>query len=328
MKDVHFTKGVEKLVNPIEVGTLHYMQNFNNMMPKNMQKKMINKASNVTPYMGFVVEPYSYYLCYELKDLDKAKAYLPEGYRLVKTKIFDEGDEKYYGIFGCFNAHTSGFWGLRVEFYIIAENIQTGLMSWIIVDYDTNTITYDPKNGLSDANSHSSMMTTDFDGTLILDIESNNNRKLKFNSNTRNGVFKPLYQRLWVEGNLSITYGRYKSGDNPYEFSLIFDPKEFKEALSINLEDLDLIDNNWFPGLIGDKPDLVLCFPYAQHMVSDSPGHASHINSEEELIKKHNSLDFDKIPLFTTDKFKKMMSVVMSVLLGMNLLLVLALIIN
>lgn len=84
------------------------------------------------------------------------------------------------------------------------------------MDYDTNTITYDPKKGLSDANSSSSMMTTDFEGTLILDIENKNERKLKFTSETKKGVFKPLYKRLWVEGNLSITYGKLKTGDDPY----------------------------------------------------------------------------------------------------------------
>jgi hypothetical protein len=143
-----FIKGVERLVNPIDVGTLHFVQSFNNYIPKKIQKKMVASSGQVTPYMGFVVEPYSYFLCYEIDDLEKAENLLPNGFKLAKTRVFEDDEPRYYGIFGCFNAHTSGFWGMRVEFYIIAEDENTGLLSWIIVDYDTNTITYDPKKWL------------------------------------------------------------------------------------------------------------------------------------------------------------------------------------
>jgi hypothetical protein len=145
MNKKDFIKGVEKLVDPIDVGTLHFMQSINNFIPKKIQKRMVASSGKITPYMGFVVEPYSHFLFYELKDLEKAKDLLPEGFNLRKTRIFDDDTLKYYGILGCFKAHTSGFWGMRVEFYIIAEDESTGLLSWIIVDYDTNTITYDPK---------------------------------------------------------------------------------------------------------------------------------------------------------------------------------------
>ncbi len=98
--------------------------------------------------MGFVVEPYSSFLCYEIADIDKAKSLLPDGFKLIKTKVFENDEPKYYCIFGCFRAHTSAFWGARTEFYIIAEDQKTGLLSWIIVDYDTDTISYDKKMAL------------------------------------------------------------------------------------------------------------------------------------------------------------------------------------
>jgi hypothetical protein len=318
-----FVEGVERLIKPIEVGTLHYMQGFNDMLPTRLQKKIIKKASKATPYMGFVVEPYSYFMCYELRDLERAESYLPEGFKLVKTKIFDDDQPKYYGIFGCFNAHTSGFWGLRVEFYVIAEDETTGMMSWIIVDYDTNTITYDPGSGLSNPNAQDSIMTVDYTGRLLLDIKNDKGRQLRFVSDISRGQSKALDKRLWIEGNLSIAYGTYKSKDDPGKFSLTFDPREFKSALKIEKGDLSISCNDWFPGLFDDEPSQVLCFPYAQHFLSDSPGYSSNIKNEKEMIEKHKKVDFDKIPIFSTEKFKKFSSIILPALVLSNIILAL-----
>lgn len=229
---------------------------------------------------------------------------MPKGFKLVKTRIF-EGDElKYYSIFGCINAHTSGFWGSRVEFYIIAEDTSTGLLSWIIADYDTNTITYDPKNGLSDPSTKSSVITIDYSGELFVDIVNKEGRKLVFNSDIKQGKMKPLDQRLWVEGNLSIAYGRNKSEDNPGQFSLTFDPKEFEKALQIPVDSLTIHANDWFPGLFKEEPSQVICFPYAQHFLSDSPGHSSNIKSESDLNKVVENVEFENINVFSTKSFK------------------------
>jgi hypothetical protein len=300
-----FTKGVERLVNPIDVGTLHFIQSFNNYIPKKIQKKMVDSSSKITPYMGFVVEPYSYFLCYEIKDLDRARSYLPEGFELIKTKIFDKDEPKYYGIFGCINAHTSGFWGLRIEFYIIAEDTKTGLMSWIIVDYDTNTITYDPKNALSDPNATGSIITIDYKGVLYADVKNKDGRKLVFHSDIKEGTMSGLDKRLWIEGNLSIAYGKYKIEKNPGIFSLIFDPKEFDQALRLSKTSLVMEENTWFPGLFEEEASEIVCFPYAQHFLSDSPGHSSLIQNEEELKNKVEAIDFREISVFSTKSFKK-----------------------
>jgi hypothetical protein len=300
-----FVKGVERLVDPINVGTLHFMQSFNNMIPKKIQKKMVEASGNVTPYMGFVVEPYSYFLCYEVMDMQMAESLLPNGFRLIQTKIFESDEPRYYVIFGCFNAHTSGFWGLRVECYLIAENVETGLLSWVILDYDTNTITYDPKIILSDPNANDSLITTDFNGMLVVDVKNNNERKLVFSSDLKNGLMTELDQRLWVEGNLSIAYSKIKSDEVIAPFSLIFDPKEFQKALRLTKASIKIDANNWFPGLFKSEPSEMVCFPYAQHFLSDSPGHYSVIMDEKHLVDKIDSIDFMKIAVFSTKAFKK-----------------------
>ncbi len=305
MKKEEFVKGVKELINPVDVGTIHFIQSFNNFIPKKIQKKMVDKSGKQTPYMAFVVEPYSSFLFYEIKDLEKAKKLLPKGFRLIKTKIYEEDQEKYYAILGSFNAHTSGFWGMRTEFYVIAENIETGMLSWIIVDYDTNTITYDPKNILSNPNSNNSYVTVDYNGKVHVNIKNNEKRELTYSLNTKKGTMKTLDPRLWIEGNLSIAYGTKKSNGESGLFSLTFNPEEFDEAMRIPKEAFVLDSNNWYQDIIGKEPDEVLCFPYAQHFLSDSPGYSSLHKSEEELVENLNKINFKNIKTFSTKDFKK-----------------------
>lgn len=318
-----FTKGVERLVNPVDVGTIHFIQSFNKYIPKKLQRKMVEASGKKTPHMGFVVEPYSHFLCYEIEDHDWARRLLPNGFKLIKTSIFDDDQPKYYGIFGCFNAHTSGFWGLRVEFYIIAENTKTNMISWVIVDYDTNTVTYDPKNGLMDPNAVGSLFTIDYNGIVILDAENEVGRKIAFTSDSKTGLMQGLNQRLWVEGNLSIAYGGDKSDEDPGLFSLTFNPKEFKQALRIPRTALEIVENTWFKGLLKDKPSEIACFPYAQHFISDSPGHASEIENEAALKASFESIDFNMIDVFSTSGFRKRFIIggVVSFFVNMTLLL-------
>jgi hypothetical protein len=257
--------------------------------------------------MGFVVEPYSLFLCYEINDIEKAKSLLPDGFKLVKTKIFTEDEPKYYCIFGCIRAHTSAFWGARIEFYIIAEDEKTGLLSWMIIDYITDTISYDNKNGLSAPNTSQAVMTTDYHGNLILDIKKKDgSHELSLNTDINKGIMTNLDQRLWLEGNLSIGYGRDLSDNSASIFALKFEPGEVEKALSIPISGLNLEANTWYPGLFNQTPSQIACFPYAQHFISDSPGHSSIIKSESELESAIEKIDFDTMKVFSTKSFRLM----------------------
>jgi hypothetical protein len=328
MKKCDFAANVEKLIDPIEVGTIHFIQSFNDMLPKKIQRKIVKASAKKTPQMGFVVEPYSYFLCYEIKDLEKAKDLIPDGFKLIKTRIFKDDKPKYYCILGCFNAHTSAFWGVRVEFYVIAEDIKTGLLSWVIVDYDTNTISYDESKGLSKPNSRDSIITTDCKGNLLVDINRDDKtRSLKFNSNIEKGKTKKLDQRLWLEGNLSIGYGKELSNNSSEVFSLKFNPDEVEKALKIPNRSTEIQINSWYPGLFEEKPSQMVCFPYAQHFISDSPGHSSNLKNKEELMEATKNLDFKKMKVYSSNSFKKMITVVplISFLVSLVLLILLIL---
>lgn len=305
-----FAKGVERLIHPMDVGSLHFIQQFNKYLPRFLQDYFVKSSSKQYPHMGFVVEPYSSFLCYEILDLEKAKSLLPEGFELVKCKIFDDDQPKYYCIFGCIRAHTSAFWGARVEFYIMAEDKSTGLLSWIIVDYDSNTISYDKKNGLKSPNCSNAVVTINHKGTIYVDFERDDkSRRLAYEYNVESGVNKPLDQRLWLEGNLSIGYGKEASTGSADIFSLKFDPDEVDKALRIPVENVTFEVNNWMPGLFANTPSEVVCFPYAQHFVSDSPGYSSNLKNEQELVEQSSKLDFDNMKVFSTATFKTMIMV-------------------
>lgn len=329
MNKTNFAKGVERLVDPISVGTLHFMQSFNQILPKSIQKKIVKSSSQKTPYMGFVVEPYSLFLCYEIKDIEKAKSLLPDGFKLIKTKIFTDDDPKYYCIFGCVRAHTSAFWGSRTEFYVITEDEKTGLLSWIIIDYLTDTISYDSKNGLSSPNSNRSVMTIDYTGTVFIDIQkTDDSHKLKLEANIENSKMKNLDQRLWLEGNLSIGYGRNLSDNGADIFALKFELGEVEKALEVPISDLHIEANTWYPDLFEKDPSQIVCFPYAQHFISDGPGHSSTIKNKDELISAVNAIDFNKIKVFSTKSFKIMFLVGTALSFTMTVILVLLLILK
>lgn len=301
-----FSKEVENLVDPINVGTIHFLQQLNKLLPKKIQKTLMESSSKKIPFMGFVVEPYSSFLCYEIKDIKKAARLLSDNFEIIKTSIFLDDKPKYYCILGSFRAHTSAFWGARTEFYIIAQDKRTGLLSWVIVDYDTNTISYDAKRGLVSPNSRS-IITINHRGNLFVDIENQQTkRQLTYSLNVETGKMKGLNQRLWLEGNLSVGYGKELTDIDDNVFSLKFEPCEVEKALEIDSDTVNLSNNNWYKDILGNKPEKVVCFPYSQHFISDSPGYSSGLKNREELSESIKLIDFKNVKLISTKSLKYM----------------------
>lgn len=329
MQEKNFTKGVEKLINPITVGTLHFLQSFNDRLPKSVQKKMMEKSSKKNNLMGFVVEPYCFFLAYEITNKDFFEKELPDNFELTKSKIFQNEEEKYYLLIGSFSARTSAFLGNRSEIYVIAKDLSTGLTSWVIIDYDTNTISYDSKNGLTKPSADDGIVTTNFNGEVIVDMQRNDgSKKLIFNSNIKNSKSKKLDPKLWIEGNLSVAYGKKLSDDGDV-FSLKFDPREMNEALEIELKDLNIIENNWYREHLSSDPTSLVCFPYAQHFASDSPGHFSSLKNEKELVDSINEIDFDKTEVYSAENFEKliiMMPMILTFIIVILIVLIIVLI--
>lgn len=317
MKNEKLIKAVEKLVDPIESGAMHVIQQYNQTLPVSIQNKMVSASASKNPYMGFIVEPYALFSCHKIVDFDYFNNQLQDNFKLIKTKVFDNDIEDYYLIIGSFSVRTSAFFGNRIEAYAICEDTNTGLLTWVIIDVLTNTIGYEERYGLVPANAKVTV-TTSFDQAITVDAKRQN-ASYAANCNL-NGQALPLDKRLWIEGNLSVGYGK-KLATNGDAFPLLFDVHEVDQGFKA--EDYDVDISNWFGGVAEAKPAVVLYFPYAQHFISASPGVKQTIKSQEEMERVLADIDFDQLEVYSS---KGMFKLQQRLMLGMFLTIVILII--
>ncbi|MFP4364871.1 MAG: hypothetical protein ACLFR1_13495 [Spirochaetia bacterium] len=306
--DEKFIKQTEGLIDPAQVSDLYFFQRFRNFIPAPLFKKMLIKTSRKTPYMGFVIDPYCMFLFFKLKDIERAKNILPDRYELVKSSVFDDEKPEYYHGMGIFNTKASTFWGTRLESYLIAKDKETGLVSWIFIDIISNTLIALPKPGVADRNSSSAIHTTNAKGDIFIDIsEDRTGRRLRLTGNITRGKRRGLDQPLWIGGNTSIGHSRELSEGKDDPFAVIFDPIEVETALDIPLEDVQLQENTLFPGLAEAELAKVICFPYSQHYIADSPGCRTYIKDTEDMIKNYKKVaDLKDVRPFSTKSIKRL----------------------
>ena len=128
-----FIKGVESLINPMEVSNLLFFQKLKRFLPPIIMKRLLYRASKKTPYIGFVIDPYSLFLFFRLNNIEYAKSLLPDRYDLAKTRLFTDDEPDYYMGIGNLNTRASTFWGTRQETYLIATDKKTGLLSFLLL---------------------------------------------------------------------------------------------------------------------------------------------------------------------------------------------------
>ena len=296
MNVLDYAKGVEKLVDPMEVGKVSYLQTKLRRLPVWAQRKIVAAATKKADKMPFVVEPYCSFLFYEIVEPEKIQRFLPEGFRPAKASVFAGDTEKYYGIVTMFRVHSSVFWGARTEFYLLAENVETGLLSWIICDYISDTISYDAKHGLKSPDAKRAVMTTTCEGDFVCDMRSEDNTKyVECEMSLEGAKMRELDSRLWIEGNTSIAYGRLAGETDGDLFSLTFFPEEMKRALDVPLGAVRKAEVLCGVGKVGGVLERAVSFPYAQHMLSDAPERRTHYGSEEALRKAVEKVNFKKI---------------------------------
>lgn len=266
-----FVQLTEEMVSPREVGRLFQRAEMLARLPVPLQKLIVDRASGDDPFIGFVVEPYCFFLAYELEDVAAASRQLPPHYELVPAAIFDHTSPRYCAIVGAFNIHTTVFWGSRVELYVIAQDQRTGMMTWIICDYESNTINYDPGQGFSGATTSRSVVTTTHAGDVIVDVASATRpNRISCVANLHAASTRPLEQRLWVEGNLSVDYGGRLMDPGSVPFGLVFDPDEMRQAMQIPLDAVTVDENTFGASFLAAEPFEAACFPYAQHFLTSS----------------------------------------------------------
>ena len=300
MNILDYAKGVEKLIDPMMVGQSHYMQTRLRKLPVWLQRKIVTSATKKADKMPFVVEPYCTFLFYEIPEPKRVEKFMPDGFVPAESAIFQGDAKKYYGIVSMFRIHTSVFWGARAEYYLVAENTKTGLLSWVMMDYLSDSISYDEKHGLKSPDAGAAVMTTTCEGDFVCEMKSlDGEKEVSCLANLMNAKMKPLNQRLWIEGNTSIAYGRLAGEADGDLFSLTFYPEEMKQALEIPMKDVRAYSaSTSTTGKIGAELDRVITFPFAQHMLSDSPGNHTYYGNEAALRKAVESVKFSKIKKF------------------------------
>lgn len=263
-------------------------------LPRFLQSRIVERGSRTDPYMSFIVEPYAVFLAFEITDEAAATRLLAPGYRLHPSAMFVDTPARPCAIVSAFNVHTNVFWGSRVEFYLMAENAETGLLSWIIEEYESNAPSYDPSRGFTLPSTSHSVVTTSYRGEVIVEMASEQTGNgLALVADMSNGVRTPLDQRVWVEGNLSVDYGsELQQSTKP--FGLIFDPGEMAAALKIPLEDISLCQNTFGHGMLDPKPFEAAVFPYAQHFVTTTYPTATSMRTADDLERAVSEMN-DKL---------------------------------
>ncbi len=286
----NFAKKTESLVKPKDVTAISFLSSFSASLPKKTQHKFTKSGQKRIPYMGFIVDPYSLFLCFKITNTSEAQEMLPDGYELAETSFYKNDAKFPMAIASVFTARTSGFIGMRIEFYVIARNKETGLLSWIICDYETNTNSYDPKNGFCGYTCNPAVFATTYSGELLVDIKNpTNNKEFVVSVDLGKNGSRELDESLWIEGNLIVDYGGELKSEFSDPFSLLFDPNMIKEAVNIPLEHVSIKANSYLGNIIDTlKPVYAAIFPYSQHFIikQDLPKFAVKNQTDLELQTK------------------------------------------
>jgi len=289
--DEKFIKIVEGLVSPAEVCTIFFFNSMRRLLPRGLFKKLLNRTSRKTPYMGFIIEPYSLFFFFRLKDVEKAKSLLPDRYELTKARIYEEDEPGYYFGMGIFNTRASTFWGTRLESYLIARDKKTGLLSWIFIDIVSDTIIASPREGVADPNALKAIYTTSARGELFVDFEKAvGGRCLQAKGSLKQGRFRRLEQELWITGNNSVAHSKELMDKDDDPFAVIFDPAEVDEALELPVEDFKISLQSMVPDFAEPELCQTACFPYTQHYIADSPGCRTFVKSPEDMVEIYNEI--------------------------------------
>jgi hypothetical protein len=325
--DEGFIEQVETLIDPAEVSNLFFFQSFKRLLPTAVFKRLLERTSRKAPYMGFVIEPYSLFLFFKLKDLEQAKSFLPDRYELKKTRMFADDEPDHYLGIGIFNTRASAFWGTRLEAYLVAEDKETGLLSWIFIDILSDTLIAVPAKGVSDPNAAKAVFTTNSKGEIFVDVgERKTDRRLKLKCSLKAGKTRGLDQTLWVMGNTSIAHCKRLGGKREEPFAVIFDPAEVETAIDIPVKDVVIEANTLFPGLADAKLGKAACFPFAQHYIADSPGCRTYIRNPDDMVDAYRRIaSMPGLKTFSTKNIRRVFFISLAFFPAVSIILLLLL---
>jgi len=325
-----FVRKTESLVKPQDVTAISFLGDFNKLLPKKTQHNIMIRGSRKIPYMGFIVDPYCIFLAYRINNTKAAQAMLPDGYELAEASVFKNEPKYPMAIFSAFSARTSAFIGMRLELYIIARSRDTGLLSWIISDYETNTNSHDPKNGFCGYTGDPAVFATTPYGELLVDvIGREKGREFSVSADLNSGKFEQLDESLWIEGNLSVDYGGKLKNPSSKAFGLIFDPVLMKKALRLAKSSIEIKENTYLSEIIDcKKPESAVVFPYSQHFIIRQDLNKGELTNEADLGREADTfMNRSTFKTMSGDDIKKPLyrGILISSLLNLGIILFLLL---
>ena len=87
-------------------------------------------------------------------------------------------------------------------------------MSWVILDCLSDMISYDQKHGLRSAESERAVVTTTCEGQMLTDMSNvSDQRRVSYAASLLHPQMKTLDEKMWIEGDTSIAYGREIADD-------------------------------------------------------------------------------------------------------------------
>lgn len=197
---------------------------------KHLNVKKLNVKS-----MNFNLNKDSLWISYPInrKYHSKLNEMIPHTHKLAKCKIFEEDCLDYRLFFNIFEVNTPFFKGDRLEVVTLAHEKTTDDVSFVVIDCFTNTMHWDPINGIQKSNCN-------FDKLI-----NNNKYNIKINDNDDYIIFdfksqkgkvrKSVLKSFSIYPNYKCFFKNFTTG-----YTLTFNEKQIdKKVLLINNYDLE-----------------------------------------------------------------------------------------
>lgn len=186
--------------------------------------------------MHFNLEKDSLWLSYPLKKTPEnfklINEKLPYSHKIAKCKVFEEDTLDYRLFFNLFEVKTPFFSGHRLEIVTIAKNKFNNEDSFVILDCYTNVMSWDPLEGILNANCNIKNKITN--SIYNVNIIDNNNNNLFNLTSYKSKIFKSVLQKFSIFPNYICYFKNYPQG-----YKLDFNKNQIDKKVKL-LKNVDL----------------------------------------------------------------------------------------
>ena len=209
------------LINCIIVKTF----NLQNIDLEKLNMKKFNVKS-----MNFNLNKDSLWISYTLNCnfYNKINKMIPDTHKLTKCRIFEEDKKDYRLFFNIFEVNTPFFTGNRLEVVTLAKEKLTQDISFVVIDCFTNSMHWDPINGIQKANSKFNKLINNH--KYNIKINDNNNNIIFDLKSSKGKIRKSVLKSFSIYPNYKCFFKNFTTG-----YTLSFNEKQVdQKVLLIN----------------------------------------------------------------------------------------------